>query len=103
MLDKREGKGRGVYASQAMGKGQTVEVSPVLLLSKEEYARPGGAGETALKDYVFHWDQQGCMALAFGLGGSPSLSAPSDRITWLNFFCFGFLKARCSTIHGHRM
>lgn len=68
VLDKKDGKGRGVFASKAMSRGQLLEVSPVLLLSKEEYARPGGVGESVLKDYVFSWDKQGCMAVALGLG-----------------------------------
>jgi tRNA-specific adenosine deaminase 3 len=68
ILDKQDGKGRGVYATQKMTRGTLLEVSPVLVLSKEEYARSGGVGETVLKDYVFTWERQGDMALALGLG-----------------------------------
>lgn len=68
VIDKKDGKGRGVYATKPMSRGELIEISPVLLLSKEEYAKPGGAGETALKNYVFSWNRQGCMAIALGLG-----------------------------------
>lgn len=92
VLDRKDGKGRGVYTSKAMARGDLLDVSPVLLLSKEEYAKPAGVNETVLRDYVFSWDRQGCMAVALGLGRftsqreafckrTPRLMAPSHLLT----------------------
>jgi tRNA-specific adenosine deaminase 3 len=68
LLDRQDGKGRGVYTSRAMQKGTLLEISPVLVLSQKEYSRPAGVGETVLKDYVFTWDRTGRQAVALGLG-----------------------------------
>lgn len=71
IIDRQDGKGRGIYASKKMFRGTLLEVSPALVLSKEEYDREGGIGESILKDYVFTWSRQtGRMAVALGLGQS---------------------------------
>ncbi|EOR00933.1 hypothetical protein E3P92_00367 [Wallemia ichthyophaga] len=60
-------KGRGVFASQPIKIGEVVEISPVLLFTKEEYTQHGQ--HTALDDYTFVWpDRSGRMGLAMGIG-----------------------------------
>lgn len=70
-----EGKGRGVYAKQDLAAGTVVDISPVLLLSNEEYYGGGKEGDgkgvegSVLRGYVFTWKgKEGGMALALGLG-----------------------------------
>ncbi|SJL07375.1 uncharacterized protein ARMOST_10722 [Armillaria ostoyae] len=60
-----EGKGRGIYASRFIAKRTLVEISPILLFSKEEYESHGR--HTVLDHYTFKC-QDGRMALALGLG-----------------------------------
>ncbi|KAJ7095947.1 cytidine deaminase-like protein [Mycena belliarum] len=60
IVGNSEGKGRGVFGYQTV-----VEISPVLLLGKEEYEAHGRF--TILDDYTFKW-KNGSMALALGLG-----------------------------------
>ncbi|PBK97822.1 cytidine deaminase-like protein [Armillaria gallica] len=60
-----EGKGRGIYASQFIAKRTLVEISPILLFSKEEYESHGR--HTVLDHYTFKC-KDGRMALALGLG-----------------------------------
>ncbi|KAF8591050.1 hypothetical protein K439DRAFT_1402625, partial [Ramaria rubella] len=58
-------KGRGVFATQQIPAQTTIDVSPVLLFSKEEYDRYGQ--HTIVDHYTFKW-RDGRMALALGLG-----------------------------------
>ncbi|KZT27392.1 hypothetical protein NEOLEDRAFT_1088973 [Neolentinus lepideus HHB14362 ss-1] len=60
-----EGKGRGVFASRKIDAQTVVEISPVLLFTKDEYDAHGR--HTALDHYTFKWPN-GRMALALGLG-----------------------------------
>ncbi|KAF8916980.1 cytidine deaminase-like protein [Mucidula mucida] len=60
-----EGKGRGVYANRRIPKQTTIEISPVLLFSSDEYENHGK--HTILDHYTFKW-RDGRMALALGLG-----------------------------------
>ncbi|KAK7690340.1 hypothetical protein QCA50_006997 [Cerrena zonata] len=68
-----EGKGRGVFASRSIPAQTVVEISPVLLLNKDEYESYGK--HTVIAHYTFKWPD-GRMALALGLG---SLFNHSDR------------------------
>lgn len=68
-------KGRGVYATADLAPGTLVDISPVLLLSNEEYYGGGKEGEgkgvegSVLRGYVFTWrGKEGGMALALGMG-----------------------------------
>jgi len=59
------GMGRGVFASEDIKKDTIIEVSPVIVLSKEERCL---ADQTILHDYLFEWDprsDQACMAMGY--------------------------------------
>ncbi|KAJ7459772.1 cytidine deaminase-like protein [Mycena latifolia] len=84
VVKNSQGKGRGVFAARAIAKHTVVEISPVLLLGKEEYETHGRF--TILDEYAFKW-KNGSMALALGLGSlfnhsnSPNLSYTIDTST----------------------
>ncbi|PPR05353.1 hypothetical protein CVT24_007967 [Panaeolus cyanescens] len=77
-------KGRGVYASRPIPKSTIVEISPVLLFSKEEYESHGRY--TVLDHYTFVWSEAR-MALALGLGSlfnhseAPNVNYILDKAT----------------------
>ncbi|TFK40622.1 hypothetical protein BDQ12DRAFT_733838 [Crucibulum laeve] len=79
-----EGKSRGVYASRPITRNTTIEISPVLFFSKEEYENHGKY--TVLDHYAFKW-ADGRMALALGLGSlfnhsdTPNVSFTLDSTT----------------------
>src|ERR1700730_3425362 len=57
--------GRGVFTSEQLEKNTTIEVSPVIVLSKEDRKL---IDQTLLHDYIFEWgekNQQCCMALGY--------------------------------------
>ncbi|GAO45729.1 hypothetical protein FPE01S_08_00490 [Flavihumibacter petaseus NBRC 106054] len=57
--------GRGVFTSDFLPSGTVVEISPVIVMSKEDR---GWLDKTALHDYIFEWgnDKQSCcMALGY--------------------------------------
>jgi uncharacterized protein len=59
------GMGRGVFTSEDIEKGTIIEVSPVIVLSKEER---GLVDKTVLHDYIFEWEAakaQACMAMGY--------------------------------------
>lgn len=70
--------GRGVFATEDIPAGQVIEISPVLVLSQEEYkGRKEGAEDdgvlkgveaSQLRGYVFTWGRDGSMAVALGIG-----------------------------------
>ncbi|KAI9568605.1 hypothetical protein HD554DRAFT_2022042 [Boletus coccyginus] len=64
-LKTTKGKGRGVFATQAIPPRTVIEISPVLLFSKREYDDHGK--HTLFAHYTFNW-RDGRMALALGLG-----------------------------------
>lgn len=47
-----EGRGRGVFTRDRLAQGDLLEVSPVLVLSKQERVE---VDKTLLHDYVFEW------------------------------------------------
>lgn len=56
-------KGRGVFTSEAIDAGITVELSPVIVMKKEDRLH---LDKTFLHDYIFEWGEQKdqcCMAL----------------------------------------
>ncbi|KAG8893418.1 hypothetical protein FRC01_013606, partial [Tulasnella sp. 417] len=65
VIRETEKKGRGVFATQPIPSGTVVDISPVLLFPKENYATH--AKYTIVDDYAFVWGD-GQMALAMGLG-----------------------------------
>ncbi|GAA5992085.1 hypothetical protein JCM11641_002534 [Rhodosporidiobolus odoratus] len=90
--------GRGVFATADIPAGQVVEISPVLVLSEEEYtgrkkSEPNdgalkGVEASQLRGYVFSWGRNGSMAVALGLGSlfnhssSPNVSYSLDSATY---------------------
>jgi len=90
ILTKDPALGRGVFASQDIPAGQVVEISPVLVLSEQEYRgfdpkkdeeprRDGGlkgVEASQLRGYVFTWGKNGDMAVALGLGNSSLSFSP---------------------------
>ncbi|BGP18724.1 hypothetical protein JCM10213_009203 [Rhodosporidiobolus nylandii] len=86
--------GRGVFATADIPAGEVVEISPVLVLSEEEYSgrKKGeesdgtlrGVEASQLRGYVFTWGRDGSMAVALGLGSlfnhsaSPNVSYSLD-------------------------
>ncbi|MDF1697395.1 MAG: SET domain-containing protein [Saprospiraceae bacterium] len=61
-----EGKGRGVFTSQAIEEGEVIEICPVLIIPQEELPV---IHKTVLHDYYFLWgnDLNEC-AIALGFG-----------------------------------
>ncbi len=54
---------RGVYSSEYIAPGTVIEISPVVVMSKEERTL---LDQTALHDYIFEWeDGQCCMAMGY--------------------------------------
>ena len=58
-------KGRGVFTSERLSKNTIIEISPVLVMNKEERKL---LDQTLLHDYIFEWGEQKnecCMALGY--------------------------------------
>lgn len=58
-------KGRGVFTSEDIAEGTTIEVSPVIVMSKKERLL---LDQTLLHDYIFEWGNnknQCCLALGY--------------------------------------
>jgi SET domain-containing protein len=58
-------KGRGVFTTENLPKETIVEISPVLVMSREERTL---LDQTLLHDYIFEWGddkKQCCMALGY--------------------------------------
>jgi SET domain-containing protein len=64
-VKKIPGKGRGVFASRPISKGDVIERVPVLLIPVEEIYTDKVS--TTLADYVFNWGN-GEVAIALGYG-----------------------------------
>lgn len=65
-VSESSAKGRGVFTSDSIKSGETIEVCPVVVLSKEDTNRLAG---TILYDYYFDWlpdASLGAIALGFG-------------------------------------
>ncbi|MBI5371725.1 MAG: SET domain-containing protein-lysine N-methyltransferase [Sphingobacteriales bacterium] len=59
------GRGRGVFTAEDIDRGVTLEVSPVIVMSREERTL---LDQTLLHDYIFEWGEQKdqcCMALGY--------------------------------------
>ncbi len=55
--------GRGVYTSKDIASGTVIEISPVIVMSKEERKL---LDQTALHDYIFEWENDHCcMAMGY--------------------------------------
>ncbi|HVW58480.1 MAG TPA: SET domain-containing protein, partial [Puia sp.] len=59
------GKGRGVFTTEDIEKGTVIEISPVIVMSREDRKL---LDQTLLHDYIFEWgpDRRSCcMALGY--------------------------------------
>jgi SET domain-containing protein len=57
--------GRGVFTSESIEEGTTIEIAPVIVMSREERRL---LDQTTLHDYIFEWGSkkdQCCMALGY--------------------------------------
>jgi SET domain-containing protein len=64
-ISESPGRGRGVFTGEALSKGIVVEVSPVIVMSREER---GMLDQTLLHDYIFLWggnQEQCCLGLGY--------------------------------------
>ena len=64
-IGKSNKKGRGVFTKEDIPAGVVIEISPVIIMSKEERKL---LDQTLLHDYIFEWGinkEQCCMALGY--------------------------------------
>lgn len=64
-INKSQGKGRGVFTKQLIPAHTIVEISPVIVMTKEERKL---LDQTLLHDYIFEWgpdSEQCCMGLGY--------------------------------------
>jgi uncharacterized protein len=56
-IEMTEQKGRGMFCGEDIAADTLIEVSPVIVLNKEERAT---LKATLLRDYLFGWEDAGC-------------------------------------------
>jgi hypothetical protein len=64
-IELTEKKGKGVYTTDAIPEGVVIELSPVIVMKKEDRIH---LDQTLLHDYIFEWGTEKdkcCMALGF--------------------------------------
>jgi uncharacterized protein len=64
-IDKTEKAGKGVFTSENIPADTIIEISPVVVMSKEDRVH---LDKTKLHDYIFEWGEEKdkcCMALGF--------------------------------------
>ena len=64
-IDLTEKKGKGVFTNQLIAADEVVEISPVIVMNKEDRVH---LDKTLLHDYIFEWGElkeKCCMALGF--------------------------------------
>lgn len=64
-IELTEKKGKGVYTADAIPEGVVIELSPVIVMKKEDRIH---LDQTLLHDYIFEWGAEKdkcCMALGF--------------------------------------
>ena len=60
-----EGRGRGVFTSEPLEAGTTIEIAPVIVMGKKDREL---LDQTTLHDYIFEWGTDSlrcCMALGY--------------------------------------
>lgn len=71
-----EGKGRGLFASRKIKKGESIEIVPILLILKQDIDL---VEKTNLAQYYYNWfDGQGAIALGNGSLYNHSTNANVD-------------------------
>lgn len=81
-------KGRGVYTTQPIPSGATIDTCPVLILSPGETA--AHIARTSLHHYTYNWPLLGAsgrpsgttQAIVFGLGSMFNHSARAQNVGW---------------------
>lgn len=63
VIRQSPGRGRGVFATRAFRKGETLELAPVLVVPEDEHPP---LVETVLNSYVFGWGDGVAVCLGFG-------------------------------------
>lgn len=87
-----QGKGRGVFAKQSIGRGELVERSPIIVFTPEEWEH---IEKTVLYDYCFNWgDRQGALALGCGSLYNHSFHPNAKYIKNLREMAIDFLALR---------
>ena len=64
-IDQAGNSGRGVFTSENIEENTTIEISPVIVMSKDDRKL---LDQTLLHDYIFEWGKtrdQCCMALGY--------------------------------------
>jgi SET domain-containing protein len=56
--------GRGIYAERDIKKGEKFEVSPIIMISTEEWEKY--LEKTILYNYLFYWGENLALALGYG-------------------------------------
>ncbi|MDP4104944.1 MAG: SET domain-containing protein [Bacillota bacterium] len=56
--------GRGIYAKRDIKKGEQIEVSPIIMISKEDWQKY--LEKTILYSYCFYWEENLAIALGYG-------------------------------------
>lgn len=65
IIGPSEHRGRGVFTTEDIAEGRTIEISPVLVLSEADRVE---VEKTLLYDYIFEWgpeSKQCCVALGY--------------------------------------
>src|SRR6476620_5772545 len=64
-VDESPGKGKAVFTREAIAAGTVIEISPVIVMSKEDRVH---LDQTRLHDYIFEWGKEkNQCAMALGL------------------------------------
>jgi SET domain-containing protein len=56
--------GRGIYAKRDIKKGEQIEVSPIIMISNEDWQKY--LEKTILYSYCFYWEENLAIALGYG-------------------------------------
>lgn len=82
--DNKLNSGRGVFASKLIQKGTIVDISPVLIFTKDEVEKH--TSQTCLQHYTYYWpDPAGgaqTQAVALGLGSMFNHSQQRQNVIW---------------------
>lgn len=87
--EKTKNKGWGVFTSKRIKKGTTIEVSPVIVMNKQDFDL---LNKTKLHDYIFHWQGNTC-CMALGLISVYNHHAPSN-CEYFQYFEEGTIEIR---------
>lgn len=75
--------GRGVFTSESLAAGVTIEISPVLVLSSSDRLL---VDKTLLHDYIFEWgDDRSSAAVALGYLSIYNHACPSNCVYEMDF------------------